>query len=137
MDRWQAGLLAVTAVHAGFQLTVTWLVYPALVRVPAASWQVEHARHSRRIVPLVGVVYAAALVACTGVLLRGASYADWLAVGGTAVALLTTALVAAPLHGRLAPGSDPVLLRRLLEADRVRAAGAVVALAGALLGALA
>ena len=45
--------------------------------------------------------------------------------------LLTTALVAAPLHGRLAPGPDPVLLRRLLAADRVRAAGAVVALAGA------
>jgi hypothetical protein len=113
-----------------------WQAAP-LVRVPAAAWQAEHARHSRRIVPLVGVVYAAALVACTGVLLRGASYAEWLAVGGTAVTLLATALVAAPLHGRLGPGPDPVLLRRLLAADRVRAAGAVVALAGALLGALA
>ncbi len=131
MDRWQAALLAATALHAGFQLTVTGLVYPALVRVDAGSWQVEHARHSRRIVPLVVVVYAAALVACTGVLLRGASYADWLAVAGTAVALLTTALVAAPLHGRLTPGPDPVLLRHLLAADRVRAVGSVVALLGA------
>ena len=58
-------------------------------------------------------------------------------VGGGVVSLLATALVAAPTHSRLAAGKDAVLVRRLLVADRVRAAGAVVCLAGAAGAALA
>lgn len=132
MSGWQVALLAATALHAGFQLTVTALVYPALVRVPASAWQVEHDRHSRRIVPVVGVVYVAALVACVGVLLTGPTYAEWVAVAATGTAIGTTALAAAPMHGRLAGDPDPVLLKRLLRVDRIRAAAAVVALAAAL-----
>ena len=60
-------------------------------------------------------------------------------MSGTAPALprqvllsLTTALVAAPTHGRLGRGRTDALVRRLLVADRVRLLGAIVCLAGAL-----
>ena len=129
---WAVALLAATCLHAGFQLTVTVLVYPALARVPVQSWAVEHDRHSRRITPLVGVVYAAVLVTAAGALLTSPSYAVGSAVAGHALTLGVTAAVAAPLHGRLGRGRDASLVGRLLVADRVRAAGVVVALAGAI-----
>ena len=119
--------LAATALHAGFQATVSTLVYPALARVPADRWSAEHDRHSRRITPLVGVVYVL-LAGCTGWLLavdRGPwTYAG--AVLALAVALVTGA-GAAPVHGRLT-GPDPELVARLLRIDRVRAVLAVVLL---------
>lgn len=133
---WVLALLAATCLHAGFQLTVTVLVYPALARVPVESWAAEHDRHSRRITPLVGVVYAAVLVSGVGAVLTAPSYAVGPAVGlalaGHAVTLGVTAAVAAPLHGRLGRGRDTSLVRRLLAADRARAAGVVVALTGAI-----
>jgi hypothetical protein len=127
-------LLAATALHAGFQLVVTVLVYPALVAVPAEAFARAHDLHSRRIVPLVGVVYLAAAAACLGVLVAGPrTPATLLACAATAVAAGATASSAAPTHGRLGTeGPTPVLLRRLLLADRVRCAGAVVALLAAL-----
>lgn len=136
MNGWQTVLLAATALHAGFQLTVTWLVYPALVRIPASTWAVEHERHSRRIVPLVGVVYVAALAAGTGVLLTGPTYAEWVALAATLTAIGTTALAAAPLHGRLAAGPDPVLLGRLLRVDGVRSVAVLAAFVAAFVPAL-
>ena len=54
---WPDLLLASTGLHAGFQATVTLLVYPALAEVPPERWHDAHQRHSRRIVPLVGLVY--------------------------------------------------------------------------------
>jgi len=60
----------------------------------------------------------------------------WVALAGTAVAIMVTATVAAPLHGRL-DTRDPALLARLLAADRVRCVSACLALAGALGAALA
>ena len=132
VDGWVVALLAATCAHAGFQLTVSVLVYPALARVPVEAWAVEHDRHSRRITPLVGVVYAAVLVTAVGALLASPSYAVGVAVAGHAVTLGVTAAVAAPLHGRLGRGRDASLVGRLLVADRVRAAGVVVALAGAI-----
>lgn len=132
---WTIALLAATCLHAGFQLTVTVLVYPALARVPVEAWRVEHDRHSRRITPLVAVVYAGVLVTAVGALLTSASYTAGpgvaLAVAGNALTLGLTAAVAAPLHGRLGRGRDPRLVRRLLVADRGRSAGVVIGLAGA------
>jgi hypothetical protein len=58
------------------------------------------------------------------------------ALGGVALSLGTTALVAAPLHGRLARRRDPWLVRRLQVADLVRTAGALAALSGAMVAAL-
>jgi hypothetical protein len=59
-------------------------------------------------------------------------------VAGGALAMVATAAVAAPLHGRLGPATEPDrrdLLRRLAVTDRVRTAGAAVCVLGALLSA--
>jgi hypothetical protein len=115
----------VAAAHAGFQLTVTVLVYPALVEVGPAAWDLAHARHSRRIVPLVAVLYAGLLGTGGALVLDGPEALGWVGLVATAVALATTAVAAAPLHGRLRADTDD-LRRRLLVVDRVRCAGAVV-----------
>lgn len=129
--------LALAAVlHLGFQATVTVLVYPALARVGREhpeDWTAVHARHSRAIVPLVGVVYVGLLAAGVWSLASGPGPLDLVALAGAWGAVLVTGAVAAPTHGRLAT-PDPALLERLLRADRWRAAlaavGAVAALAG-------
>ncbi|MFC5009758.1 hypothetical protein [Nocardioides plantarum] len=115
----------VAAAHAGFQVTVTTLVYPALVEVGPAAWDTAHARHSRRIVPLVALLYAG-LVGSGGVLvLDGPDVLGWVGLVATAGALATTAVAAAPLHGRLRADTDD-LRHRLLLVDRLRCSGAVL-----------
>ena len=132
---WLIAVVAATALHAGFQLTVTVVVYPALASVPAADWSPAHDAHPRRIAPLVGLVYGAALVASVGAALVTPSAGTVVALTGTLAALLVTAASAAPTHGRLGRGRDDALVRTLLRADRLRALAAVVALAGALVAA--
>ena len=128
-------LLAAVAVHAGFQLTVTTLVYPALFRAP--DWESAHVAHSRAITPLVALVYAAVVAASAWVLVEGVDHTGtWLALAGVSMSLAATALRAAPLHGRLSSGRDAGLVRSLRRADLVRSFGAVVALAGALVAVL-
>ena len=129
-DDANAWLLAAVALHAGFQLTVTVIVYPALASTADDDWAEAHARHSRRITPVVALVYGAAVVACVLAASADPSTGAWLAVAGTALAIVVTATVAAPLHGRL-DTRDPALLARLLAADRVRCVSACLALAGA------
>lgn len=131
-ELWPVALLISTAAHAGFQATVTLLVYPALCRVPDERWAQEHAAHSRRITPLVAIVYGAALVSCAGALVTSpGGTGEWVAASGTAAAFLVTAVAAAPAHGRLGRGRTSALMRRLLLADRLRLAAALVGLAGA------
>jgi hypothetical protein len=128
----EVALLGAAALHLGFQLSVTLVVYPALAAAP--DWPRAHAAHSRAIAPVVLVVYGA-LVLAGGWALTATWAEPWVlvAVAGGGVSLLATALVAAPTHGRLAGGRDDALVRRLLAADRARAAGAVVcAIAAAL-----
>jgi hypothetical protein len=121
-------LLAATAVHLGLQLTVTLLVYPAFREVPSPDWPGYHRAHSRRISPVVAVVYGAVVVAGAWTLLSGAAAtAAYVAVAASAVALGATALVAAPAHGRLAEQRVERDLTLLIGADRVRLAAAVVA----------
>jgi hypothetical protein len=127
--------LAATAAHAGFQLTVTALVYPALARVPADRWVEAHARHSRGIVPLVALVYGALVVTSVPFAIHHHSAAAWLGLSGAWGAMLVTAVAAAPTHGRLVT-PEPHLLRRLLVVDRVRAGLACVAFVGAVATAL-
>lgn len=124
-------LLAAAGVHAGFQLVVTVLVYPALADVPAERWATTHAAHSRRIAPLVGFVYASVAGACGWALVEAPE--GWVAVTVSfeAAAVLVTAAFAAPLHGRLAAGPDPALLARLRAADRWRTALALAGLVAA------
>jgi len=122
-----AALVVAGALHAGFQGTVTALVYPALARLRPEDWVEGHARHSRAIVPLVVVVYAAVLGAVAWSLV--ADPTGWVAASAAAqaVALGVTATLAAPLHGRLSD-RDEALVVRLLRVDRVRAAAAVAGL---------
>jgi hypothetical protein len=128
-----ASFLGATALHLGFQLTVTLVVYPALAR--AESWERAHAAHTRAITPLVVAVYAA-LVGSSAWVLVERETGGWVTVGiaGAGVSLLVTALVAGPAHGRLSSGRDPKLLRRLVVADLVRTAAALVAVVAAFFG---
>lgn len=130
-------LLAATWAHLAFQVTVSTLVYPVLAATPPEGWRAAHDRHSRVITPTVGAVYAALLVGSVAALATAAGPAVVAAVGGTALSLGTTALVAAPLHGRLATAAPtPERLQRLLVSDRVRTAGAAVAAVAATLAVL-
>lgn len=133
-------LLAASAVHAGFQVTVSVVVYPALRDAARADWERVHAAHSRRISFVVAPLYVVVAGACLAALLSGPGAAALVAVVGNAVACLTTALVAAPLHGRLgratatydAAARRTVLLTQLLRVDLVRTAATLVAVAAAL-----
>ena len=130
---WRVALVGATALHAGFQLAVSVVVYPALAATTPEGWRSVHDAHSRRIAPLVGVVYAVALVAVVGSVLTDPGPAVLLATLATGAAMALTAALAAPLHGRLGrvdrPDTD--LLRQLLLVDRLRAVAAVLALVAA------
>ena len=128
-------LLAATAAHLGFQATVTAVVYPALARVPPAQWTGAHRAHTRAITPLVAVVYGALALAGGWALASGPDGWTVLALAGAAVAVAVTAFAGAPAHGGLTGGHDAGRIRRLLHADRVRAAAAVVAVVAAALAA--
>lgn len=124
-------LAVAAALHAGFQVTVTLLVYPALMR-DGHDWTARHAAHGRRIVPLVVVTYGALLLSVVWVVASGAgSVGTWVASGAFAVILTLTALGAAPRHGRLGRGFDPQVATALLRVDRWRCVLAVVVLAAA------
>lgn len=139
-------LLAIAAAQLGFQLTVTLVVYPALADTVDAlwvDWERVHARHSRRIVVPVVLLYGA-LVLAVPLALRSTSSGDparpWLVATGACLVLLvlTTMLLAAPTHGRL--GREPserrgLLLVRLRSVDRIRL-GWSLALVGCAAGAV-
>jgi hypothetical protein len=131
---WPALLLAATGLHAGFQASVTVLVYPALAEAPPERWHEVHDRHSRRIVALVAMVYAAVLVSCVGAVADDpSSVLLWVAALASVATVLVTATAAAPLHGRLGAGWDPTLLSRLLVVDRLRCGCALLAFAATVL----
>lgn len=130
-------LLLVAAAHLGFQLTVDLVVYPALAEVGPERWERAHAAHSRRITPVVAVVYVPlVLVLGWAAVAEPRDPATWVAVAGGLLAVVATAAVAAPLHGRLSSGGADersVLLDRLRRVDRVRTVGAAVCALGAVL----
>ena len=127
-------LTAATWLHLGFQVVVSTLVYPVLVATPVEAWRPAHERHSRVIAPIVAVVYGAQLAGSAAALSLAPGPAVVVAIAGVALALGTTALLAAPLHGRLGSGvPTPERLRRLLVVDRWRTAGALVAAVAAAL----
>lgn len=128
-----AGLLGVAAaLHLGFQLTVTLVVYPALERAARGDWDEIHGAHSRAIVPIVILVYAAVLLACgLAAVVLPLSVGLLIAVVGSGVAMVTTALFAARIHGDLTSNPDPALLQRLRQVDLVRTVAAAVSVGGA------
>ena len=125
--------MVAAAAHLGFQLTVTLVVYPALAAAPADAWTRVHEAHSRRIAPLVGVLYVGLVGAAAGALLTAPSPGIVVAAAAVVTAIGLTAAVAGPLHVRLGRGRDEGLLRRLLRADRGRTFAALVALVAAIL----
>ncbi len=125
-------MMAATAVHAGFQLTVTSVVYPALGAVSAHAWARTHEVHSRRIVPVVGLVYSAVAITSIGQVSSDLRAASVLSAGASLVVLGLTAGLAAPLHRRLSSGRDPALIRRLIWVDRLRTLFALLSLAAAI-----
>jgi|SRR6478735_7704960 len=130
----EEALLAVSSVHLGFQVVVTVVVYPALADVPGGRWTAAHDRHSRRIALVVGPLYVLVAAACLWSLLSSPDAWTLVAVGGNAVAVLVTATMAAPLHGRLSNARGrAVLLTRLRRVDLVRTVAAAVAVVAALL----
>ena len=132
MDAATAFALA-AAVHAGFQLTVTVLVYPALAAVPAEQWTAAHSAHSRRITPLVGVAYAALVLTGGWYVVAGPDVVGCVALLLAGLALVVTAASSAPLHGRLASDDARLSTRmpQLLRVDRLRCAAALAAAAAA------
>lgn len=127
-------LVVASALHLGFQLTVTMVVYPALARVSDADWHSAHARHGRAITPLVALTYGALLLSGAWALVAASGAARWwvvVSVAGAVGAVLVTAFLAAPTHGRLGAGREERLVARLLQVDRWRAIGALVSFAGA------
>ena len=129
----ETALLAATAVHFGFQTTVTALVYPALNQVPAHQWATAHRVHSRAITPIVAVVYGTLALAGWWALLSEPDTWTLISLAAIAVTVLLTATAAAPAHGHLAAGHDQQRLRRLLRVDRGRAAAATLAFLAAAL----
>ena len=126
-------LLAASGLHAGFQLTVSLLVYPALADLSPEAWSRAHDAHGRRIAPLVGVVYLA--LAASGLAAVLATPGDgwvWAADACALGAGLVTAAAAAPTHGRLGRARTDDAVRRLLVVDRLRTVLAVAGLACAL-----
>lgn len=131
-----SALALVAVLHAGFQVTVTVLVYPPLARLGLEhpnEWRAAHERHSRSIVGLVAVVYVALLAAGVWSLACGPGVLDLLALAGAWGAVLVTGAVTAPTHAKLLDPS-PDLLRRMVVSDRWRAVlatlGATVAVVG-------
>lgn len=121
------GLVAATALHAGFQLVVTVLVYPAFRTVPVELWAGHHGRHTSRVTWLVVPVYGLLALAGVATMRSGPDAWQLVALGLLAGCVVVTATVAGPAHSRLAAGRDPVVLARLLVADRLRCVAAVLA----------
>jgi hypothetical protein len=114
--------LVTASVYAGFQLTIRFLVYPqmALVAEPS-SWPRYEAGHQRRVVMLVGPLFAALVVCVVLLVVSGAEPAASLGAAALLVTLLVVTFVGAvPQHRVLTDHFDPQALRRLLAADTVR-----------------
>ncbi len=128
-------LIVAAAVHLGFQLCVTTLVYPALGQGPPETFSRRHESHSRRIARVVVLVYGGLLIACAWSLSDGVDGAS-LVAGSTFVGLLAvTGLGAAPRHGRLGRGWSSGTWTALLRLDRARLALGIVLLVAAAWGA--
>ena len=112
--------------HAGFQLTVPVLVYPALASRSASEWATHPHRHPRGIGPVVLLVYGALVSSGAVLVADGPGAAGWVALALTVLTFALTAFGAAPIHGRLTV-RDEALVRRLLVVDRWRCAAAVTA----------
>jgi hypothetical protein len=123
--------LAAAAAHAGFQATVTLVVYPTLSHVRSAHWRQAHDRHTHDIGPLVAVIYVALVATAVWWLAVDWSVLAVVAVVLALLAIAVTAALAAPLHRRLVRRDDATVAR-LLAVDRWRTGLAIASVAVAI-----
>ncbi len=128
--------LALFAAYAGFQWTVRVLVYPQMTMVPPEAFPAYEHRHQRLVTRVVGPLFAGQAVTTLWLLVDRPAGAPLLAVLASAaclaVVLELTALGAVPQHRRLDRGWDPVVHRRLVHVDTMRALTATVGVGTAL-----
>ena len=110
----------------GLIWTIQLVQYPVMREVPASSFIAFETQHTRRISWVVGPLMAAEGV-CVLILLvaRPAALSWWLPWAGAvaeAAAIGVTALISAPIHGRLSAGKDDRLLERLIATNWIRTA---------------
>jgi hypothetical protein len=109
---------------------VIWMVqlvnYPLMTYVPPDAFVPYEHQHRRRISAIVGPAMAVELVTAVALTVRRPEGVPGPLLGLglvlLAVALGTTALVSAPIHGRLTRGRDDRLLARLIDTNWVRTA---------------
>ncbi len=118
--------------YGGFQLTVRFVVYPQLVRVPPAAFPEYERAHQRLVTPLVGLLFGALAVTAGALLVVGPRPGGAAAAALLALLLAVTGFGAVPEHARLSQVFDGAAHRRLLRWDGVRVA---IALGQVLLGA--
>lgn len=138
---WQLLLLAAGA-HAGLELVVHLVVYPALADTAAgedAHARAGHERHMRRMAVAVAPVYGLLVVGATAVVLTGRSTLSVVAAGVVLATLAVTALLAVPAHEAVLRATGPAARaaahRRLARADLARLLLAVALVPLAWLGA--
>lgn len=113
--------LASTLIMVGVIWTVQTVVYPQFLATSPSHFGVYHAGHMRRIGPLVMTVMSVELVATVIILARATPSAGFLAAAGfLAINWISTALIHAPLHGRLAKGFDRDLVSSLIRTNWIR-----------------
>lgn len=118
---------AATWALVGLIWTMQIVHYPLFAGVGLDNYPAWQRAHMLRITAVVGPLMAAEAAASlltVLAILRGGR-ADLLPLAAAALALLAavwlaTALVQAPIHGRLAAGFDPALHRRLVRTNWVR-----------------
>ncbi|MFN2371124.1 MAG: hypothetical protein ABR506_08230 [Candidatus Krumholzibacteriia bacterium] len=118
---------AATWALVGLIWTIQVVHYPLFAGVGREGYPAWQRAHMIRITAVVGplmAVEAAASVFTVVAILRG-NRADLLPLAAAALALLAaiwlvTALVQAPIHGRLTAGFDPALHRRLVRTNWLR-----------------
>lgn len=125
----QAVLIA-QIIGSGGMFGVIWVIqlvqYPLMRKVPVGAFREFEQEHQRRITFVVGPLMALEGLCVLAVFfLRPTclSFAIVLAGGLVeAVAIGTTAVVSAPMHGRMAASGRPDLLDRLIATNWIRTA---------------
>jgi hypothetical protein len=116
--------LALALLLAGLIWTIQVVHYPLFARVGAGAFAAYHAAHSARITALVGPLMGAEALAALALLVAPpAGLARWVPPASAACVGLAwgvTALLAVPLHGRLAAGLDPALVDDLVRVNGLR-----------------
>lgn len=123
-------LLGAQLLAAAGMLGVIWTMqlvhYPLMAMVPAEAFVAYERAHTRRISwvvgPLMAVEGAAALVFLVRVPDGVPGLLPWAGAAAVGVALVTTAFVSAPLHGRLSSGLDQEMVARLVSTNWIRTA---------------